>query len=180
MHALVGRIGWACAFARSSHHSLYLIDGEWLPIDVNDSVAIRADRAHISNRIHLMFAANLGELLEVVNVDEPFSNSIVCPSKVKTAHVACRSKVSETLFPRLWVPLVRVDPDSTNGSFEKSFGLIYFIGKYSARLKSLACLNDAFHPCLIICLSSGTIGDGVITLVTQSPTDIPMKQLSRN
>jgi hypothetical protein len=105
----VRRVGWGCALARSSQHCLDLFNGKRLPIQVNDGVAVWADRTHVSYRIYPMFMTHLGKFTQMVNVDEPFSDSVISLSKLETAHEACRTVLSETLGACCRVPLVCVD-----------------------------------------------------------------------
>lgn len=69
----------------TEHHCFNLFDGKGLPIEMNNNVTVWADRTHVSDRIHVMFATTLGEFSQVMNVDESFSDSIVCFGKLKTA-----------------------------------------------------------------------------------------------
>jgi hypothetical protein len=147
---------------------------------MDDGVTVWADRAQVGDWIHTVFTADLREFLQMVNVYVASDHPVVRLAKLKTAHNAFGTVVSEALPASCLIPFVLIDPHSMQGSFEMRFGLIHFIRVNSAWRKALACLNRGLQPFLIICLSSGTVRDGLIGFVKQSPTDIVVKQLTGN
>src|SRR5438874_1082239 len=118
---------------------------------MDHNVAVWADRTHVSNGIHHMFTANLGEFLQMVNMDEPLSDSIIHTSEVKTANEARRTIVSKTCCTSCGIPLVGINRDPLNRALDIGLVPSYFIGEDRTRWKISAYLNDAFQPHEIIC-----------------------------
>jgi len=78
---------------------------------VDHGVAVGTNRAQVSYRVGTVLASNLGEWLQVVDVDETLADFAVAPSEIETAHAAGVAVVVDTALGRLTATLVGVHGD---------------------------------------------------------------------
>ena len=82
-------------------------------------VTVRADRAHIAVRHHLISFPNLGDRDKVMNMNESISDVAIARFKVKAAYRAVATKEPDTFFACGMIALVCVNRDGAASAFLK-------------------------------------------------------------
>src|SRR4051812_46325238 len=96
----------------------YLVDAAAFAGQVNDGVAVRANRPQVGYRIHFVFRADLRQRLEVVNVDEPLGEGTIDGTEVKAAHHTGRPIMGYAASASDGITLVGVDDDLAGRALE--------------------------------------------------------------
>lgn len=76
---------------------------------MDDSVAIRADRAQVADWIDLVPFTNASKGFQMMYVNKPLSNLSVCLGEVEPTYDATRTIVCDTFLTCFWASLVSVD-----------------------------------------------------------------------
>jgi|HubBroStandDraft_4_1064222.scaffolds.fasta_scaffold1676648_1 hypothetical protein len=82
-------------------------------------VTVRADRAHIAARYHLISLPNLGDRDKVVNMNEPAPDVAVFRLEVEAAYGAVAAREPDAFMACGRIALIRVHGDSAASAFFK-------------------------------------------------------------
>src|SRR5262249_18491077 len=97
--------------------------------EVNDRVAVGADRPQVRLRIDLILLADLRQRLDVVDVDEPLGERTIHGTEVEPADDARWPIVGDAAGPSKRVAFVGVDGDLILRPFPNRRQEVYFIGQ---------------------------------------------------
>ena len=85
---------------------------------MNYGMAIRAHRAKVANRIHLVLTADCRQRNEVMNMYEPGKRRTVLRTKVETTNTARRPVMREAPLPCQRASFVRIHENSRSRAFQ--------------------------------------------------------------
>ncbi|CAG4924603.1 hypothetical protein R52603_05282 [Paraburkholderia saeva] len=80
-------------------------------------MTVRADRSQVPDWVDLIFSPDRGDIDDMVNVNEPASNSPVAILEVKLTYSAATAIMVYCLASRLGAAFVLVDQNGTDSAF---------------------------------------------------------------
>ena len=101
------------------NHFPQLLNGYNCDVAVNHCVAVRANRTQIGNRVNLILSANLGQCLEMVDVNKAAAKLAIRSLEIEAANRTPATVVLNALLACLRIALVAVDGDLTGGTFKE-------------------------------------------------------------
>lgn len=96
---------------------------------MQDGMTIGANRAQIPNRIQLVFFSDFPKRLQVVYMNETFSEDAIEPREVDATDHACLAPMGYTLASRIRISFIDVDRNCLLGTFNNRFRISNLLRK---------------------------------------------------